>query len=184
MTLMILGLGLFIGIHLLPWSPPLREALVARAGFNGYRALFSLLAVAGLVLVVIGKSRAGFVPLWPVEPGMAHLARLLVLVGFIGLPAAHMQTNIKRLTAHPMLWGVVLWGVGHLLVNGDLASVVLFGSLVVYALAAMLSANLRGARPSTTAYPLRKDLAVVAAGVVAFLVIGFAHGTLFGVPVL
>src|SRR5690606_33532335 len=131
-TLMAAGLLGFFAVHTVPWSPALREALVARMGPNPYKIAFSLIALAGIVLIVMGKGRAPFVPLWQPDPGLYHVTRLLVLAGFILLPAAHMKTNIKRFTRHPMLWGVVLWGAGHLLANGDLASVILFGSFSVF----------------------------------------------------
>ncbi len=184
MTLLILGLALFIAVHMVPWSPTLRGALVSGMGENVYKLLFTAIALGGVVVIVIGMGRAPFVPYWEPPVSLKHLTRLLVLVGFILLPAAHLPTNIKRYTRHPMLWGVVLWGVGHLLANGDLASIVLFGSFVVYSLAAMVSANARGAQKATVAYPVSRDLIVVAAGVVVYLVITFVHGYLFGYPLI
>lgn len=182
MSLMIIGVLLLFGIHLVPWSPALRESLVSRIGLNPYKGLFALIALAGLVLMIIGKGRAPFIPVWQPDPSLRHVTYLLVLVGFILLPAAHMKTNIKRFTRHPMLWGFTLWGVGHLLANGDRASMILFGSFVVYSLAAMVSANARGAQKSTDRHPLSRDLMVVAAGVVVYLVFMFLHGRLFGYP--
>ena len=183
MTLLVAGLAVFIGIHLLPGVPPLREALVARLGANAYRGLFSLIALAGLVLIVIGKGRAEFEPLYQ-PPAWGRLApAILMLPALILLPAANMPGNIKRFTRHPMLWAVVLWSAGHLLANGDKASVLLFGSLGAYALVDMVSANLRGAEKSTARYPVRKDLMVVAAGVIAYGVLVAAHPWLFGVAV-
>jgi len=178
------GLLVFFAVHTVPWSPALREALVARMGPNPYKIAFSLIALAGIVLIVMGKGRAPFVPLWQPDPNLYHVTRLLVLAGFILLPAAHMKTNIKRFTRHPMLWGVVLWGAGHLLANGDLASVILFGSFVVFSLAAMVSANRRGAVKSTDRHGVGKDLAVVAAGVAVYVVLTFLHGALFGYPLI
>jgi uncharacterized membrane protein len=182
MTLMILGLVLLFGIHLVPWSTSLRATVVTRIGLNPYKMVFVLVAIVGLVVMIIGKGRAPFVPVWQPDPSMRHIAYLLVLIGFILLPAAHMKSNIKRFTRHPMLWGIVAWGVGHLLVNGDKASMILFGSFVVYSLAAMVSANARGAEKSTVRHGLGKDLIVVAAGVVVYLVFMFSHGYLFGYP--
>lgn len=184
MTLMIAGLLIFFAIHMVPWSGALRESLVSKMGLNPYKGVFSLIALAGIVLIVIGKGQAAFVSVWDPSPQLQHLTRLLVLAGFILLPAAHMKTNIKRFTRHPMLWGVVLWGVGHLLANGDRASMVLFGSFVVYSLAAMASANARGASKSVERYGIGKDLMVVVAGVVAYLVLMWLHGSLFGYPLI
>lgn len=183
MTLLIAGLALFIGIHLLPTFEPLRDSLADKLGANAYRGVFSLLALAGLVLIVIGKGRAGFEPVYQ-PPSWGRLApAILMLPALILLPAANMPTNIKRYTRHPMLWGVVLWAGAHLMANGDKASLLLFGSLGVYAVFDMISANLRGAQKSTTRYPIKKDLMVVAAGVIAYGVLVAAHPWLFGVAV-
>ena len=184
MNLLIAGLVVFFVPHVVPWWPAARSALVSRLGENGYKIAFTIVSLIGIVLVVIGKSRAPFEMVWAVDPAMGHVTRPLVLLGFILLPAAHMKTNIKRFTRHPMLWGVVLWGVGHLLSNGDRASAILFGSFVAYSLLAMLSANARGARKSTTVYPFSKDIMVVVAGVVAYGVLTLAHGWLFGYPLI
>jgi uncharacterized membrane protein len=182
MSLMIFGLILLFAVHLVPWSTPLRETLVTRLGANPYRGLFSLVSLVALVLIIIGKGQAPFVPVWQPDPSLRHVTYLLVLAGFILLPAAHMKTNIKRFTRHPMLWGVTLWGGGHLLANGDRASMILFGSFVVYSLAAMVSANARGAQKSVVRQPLSKDVMVVVAGLVVYLVFMFLHGRLFGYP--
>ena len=184
MTLMILGLAIFFAAHLIPWSTSLREYLVGRMGLNPYKGMVAVAALVGIVLIVIGKGRAPFEPVWQPDPGMRHVTYLLVLIGFILLPAAHMKSNIKRFTRHPMLWGVVAWGVGHLLVNGDKASMILFGSFVVYSLAAMVSANMRGASKSVMRYGIAKDAMVVVAGVIVYLVFMFAHGYLFGYPLV
>lgn len=182
--LLLIGLALFIGIHALPWVPGLRAAVYARLGAARYRTAFTLAALAGLVLAVIGYARAG-TSLWYLPPDWGRsLNPPLVLAAMILLPAAHMKSNIKRFTRHPMLWGVVLWALAHLLVRGDAKSVILFGSLAVYALLAMVSANLRGAELQKTRLPLKHDLIVVAAGLGAFIVLALIHRWLFGVPAL
>ena len=183
MTLLILGLTLFIGIHLLPSFPAWRGNLVQRWGERRYKAVFAGIALAGLVLLVMGKAGAPFVSVYSPPAWGRHVTPLFVLAAFILLPAAHMRSNIKRYTRHPMLWGVTLWALGHLLSNGDLASLILFGSLAAYSLFDMASANLRGAVKSVTVYPLKKDATVVAAGVVTYVVFLLLHPYLFGVPV-
>ncbi|HRQ63279.1 MAG TPA: NnrU family protein [Xanthomonadaceae bacterium] len=184
MYLLIAGLVLFIGIHLVPWFPPLRKAALSRLGRNGYRGLYSLLALAGLVLVVIGWGRAEYQGVYVPPTWGRHLTYPLLLAAFILLPAAHMKGNIKRFTRHPMLWGAVLWALGHLLVRGDLKSLVLFGGIAAYSLLAMVSANARGAKKQEERYPLKRDLMVVAAGVVAFVAFVFLHPYLIGVAVI
>ncbi len=184
MTLLLLGMLGFVAVHMVPWSSALREALVGRLGLNGYKGLFTVLSLGALALIVVGKSGAPFSVVWEPSRDLQHLTRLLVLVGFILLPAAHMPTNIKRFTRHPMLWGVVCWGVGHLLANGDLASIILFGGFTVYSLAAMASANARGAEKSTVRVPLSRDVMVAVAGLVAYAALTWFHGALFGYPLL
>jgi uncharacterized membrane protein len=93
-----------------------------------------------------------------------------------------MKGNIKRFTRHPMLWGILIWSAAHLLVNGDLASMLLFGSFGVYSVYAMISQNLRGAQKQTNVMPLKNDLIVFAAGTLVFVLVIFLHGFLFGVP--
>lgn len=183
MTLLVIGLILFIGIHSLPMFPLLRQAALIRLEPKGYRLLYAGIAALGLVLIVIGKWKAEFVHVYTPPSWGRHPAMLLMLFAFILLPAAHMPGNIKRVTRHPMLWGVVLWSVAHLLANGDKASIILFGSLGIYSLVDMISANRRGATLQSVRLPVRKDLMVVVAGLVTYFIFLVLHPYLFG-PVL
>jgi len=183
MTILIVGLLIFIGIHALPWSVEGRAGLQQKLSANGYKVAFSIISAIGLGLIIWGKSVAPFEPLWQPITALKPLTICLVWMAFVLLPAAHMKTNIKRITPHPMSWAVICWGVAHLLVNGDLASVLLFGSLTLYAMGAIISANTRGAKTSDAALPLKSDLIVVAAGTTVFIVIAGAHAHLFGYPV-
>lgn len=183
MTLLAIGLIVFIGIHSLPMFPVLRQTLVARFQLKGYKLLFTAVAVLGLVLIIIGKAKANFVHVYMPPSWGRHPAMLLMLFAFILLPAAHMPGNIKRFTRHPMLWGVVLWSVAHLLANGDQASLLLFGGLGLYSLVDMVSANRRGARLQAERVPARKDAMVVMAGVLSYFIFLVLHPYLFG-PVL
>ena len=184
MSLLLLGLAIFFAIHLVPSMPRIRDAAVARLGPGRYRGLFTLIAIAGFVLIVIGKGRAPFESLFVPPSWGRHATMLLVLISMVLLAASHMPSNIKRLTPHPMLWGVIAWGAGHLLANGDLASVLLFGSFLVFAVFDIVSANRRGAVPSTERQPVRRDLVVITAGVGIYLVFLGLHQSLFGVPVM
>jgi uncharacterized membrane protein len=184
MTILIVGLALFFGSHMIAWWPAWHDALVAKLGRNPYRGLVSLLSAVALVLIVIGYGRAPYEPVY-VPPSWGRTLTLpLVFLAMVLLPAANMKSNLKRVTRHPMLWGVTAWGVGHLLVRGDARALLLFGGFVLYALLAMWSANRRGAALSTKHYAWRYDLIVIAAGVVAFLVLGITHRWLIGVPAL
>ena len=183
MTLLIVGVALFIGAHLIPSVPSLRDRLKRQVGGNAYRGLFALVSLVGFVLLVMGMGRASFVPLWD-PPAWGHrvpvFGMLLALTLFV---AAFMPTNLKRLTRHPMLWGVTLWAAVHLVANGDLASLILFGSFGAFSLFDMWSANQRGAQLSSKAVPYWRDLLVVAVGGVVYMGLLHSHALLFGMPV-
>ncbi len=183
MALLVTGLIIFFGVHLIPWARAWRSALVARLGEQGYKGAFALVALVGFVLIVMGKGRAEFVPLYEPPAWGRQVALPLVLLAFIVLPGAYIRSNIKRYTRHPMLWGVTLWALAHLLANGDRASVVLFGAFLAYSLADMASANLRGARLSTARYPWTQDLKVAVVGLIAYALLIALHPYLFGVSV-
>jgi uncharacterized membrane protein len=183
MTTLILGVAVFIGAHLVPSAPSLHSRLQARVGRNRYRGLFSLVSLVGLVLLVVGMGRASFVPLWNPPVWANRFAVWSMPIALIVLVAAFMPTNLKRFTRHPMLWGVTIWAAVHLLANGDLASLILFGSFGVFSLFDMWSANQRGAELSSKAVPYWRDLLVVVVGGILYLAFFYGHGWLFGVPV-
>lgn len=184
MNLLWFGLTLFFLLHMLPWAPALRDALIARLGRLGYQGGFALLSAVGLALMVFGYGRAPYTPLYtpPSWGGTAALA--LMLPAAVLLVAAYTRNNVHRFTRHPMLWGVSLWALAHLLAKGDLASALLFGSFLVYALLDMVAANLRGARKSTTPAPLSRDAFAVVIGLVLYSGMLRLHPFLFGVSPL
>lgn len=184
MTLLILGILLFTGVHLFPEAVNLRAGVIARFGEMGYKAGFALLSLVGFALIIVGKGQAEFVPLWQPPVWSRHVAYPLMLCAFVLLPAANMPTNIKRFTRHPMLWGVTLWALAHLTANGDLASVILFGGFGGYALVDMWLANKRGDQKSEEVLPIWKDAIVIVAGLVAYAVFVVAHPYLFGVSLV
>lgn len=184
MTELILGVAIFIGVHLVPSFPSLGDPLRKRVGHNRYRGLFSLVSLVGFVLLVVGMGRAPFVPLWN-PPSWAHQAAIWSMpVAFVFLVAAFIPTNLKRFTRHPMLWGVTIWAAIHLTANGDLASLILFGSFGAFSVFDMWSATRRGAELSSTNVPFWRDLLVVAVGVLMYFAFLHGHAWLFGVPVV
>ena len=182
MGLLILGVVILVGIHLVPNFTALRQRLVQRLGENPYKGVFSAISLVGLILIIVGKHKAEFVPVWQPPVWGKDVAPLIMPAAFVLLAAAYLPTNIKRFTRHPMLWGITLWAAAHILANGDLASLVLFGGLGVFSLFAMWSANLRGAARSQTRHPLKKDIIGVAAGILVYGIFLFLHPYLFGVP--
>lgn len=184
MTLLVLGLLLFIGMHLLPSMDGIRQGLIARIGPGPYKGLFTIVSLAGLALIVIGKAYAPFVPVWDPPSWTRHLVLSAMPVALMLLTAAYLPSNVKRFTPHPMLWGVTIWAAAHLSANGDLASMLLFGSFLAFALFDIASANARGAQRSTIQYAGTRDLAVIGIGVLAYGVLLFLHPYLFRVPAL
>ncbi|GMR05753.1 MAG: NnrU family protein [Gammaproteobacteria bacterium] len=184
MTILILGLIIFLGIHLLPTFSSIRTRLIRRIGERRYKRLYSLAAITGLIVIIIGMVYRDFVPLWTPPVWGRHAAMTLMLPAIILLVAADVPSNIKRTIHHPMLWGVTLWASAHLLANGDLASLILFGSFGSYALFDMWSANRRRYKKSTRVYPASKDVKLVITGIVVYVVIIFVHPYVIGVPVI
>lgn len=183
MAILILGMVIFMGIHCVPLLPARRQQLINQWGATQYRKRFALIAGVGLLLIIIGKAYAAYVHVYIPPTWGRHLTHLLVLVALILMPAANMPNNIKRFTPHPMNWGVIFWSVGHLLANGDLASIILFGGFGLYSAVDIVSANARGATTVDTRYPLKKNIMVVVAGVVSYGVLIALHPWLFGVSV-
>jgi uncharacterized membrane protein len=184
MEILILGLALFLGIHLVPVFVPLRERLFAALGEKGYKGLFSLVSAAGLVLIVVGYGRAPGQPqLFAPSPAAVHVAPLAMLVSFILLASANMRTRLRQLVRHPMLLGVIIWALVHLFANGSARATWLFGTFLAWAVIDLVSAIGRHAvkpfQPSA-----RQGLIALLAGIALGLVVMLLHRPLFGVAVV
>jgi uncharacterized membrane protein len=184
MTLMLLGLLLFLGSHGFVRIRAPRDMLVARLGAGPYRGLFSLLALAGFVLLIVGYGQyraAGAIPVWTPPGFAAHVSALLMLPAMILLVAAYSPGAIKAAVVHPMLASVKVWAVAHLLANGDLGSILLFGLFLFWAVIARI--KLGKADRVATAWGLG-DWIALGAGTVAWAGFAFGlHRILIGVPV-
>lgn len=186
MTLLLLGLVLFLGVHSLRivgegW----RTRTIERIGFGPYKGLYSLLALAGLLLIIwgYGVARSNPVVLWVPPLWTRHLAALLTLPAFVLLAAAYAPGNrIRARLQHPMVLGVKLWALAHLLANGTLADVVLFGGFLLWAILDFRSARRRTATVPTTPATTRGDLTAVIAGIALWTVFAlWLHRWLIGV---
>lgn len=184
MSILIAGLVLFLGLHTVPHFSGARAALVTRWGVSAYKGGFALLALLGFGLIVWGKSLAPYVHLWTPPAWGRHATMTLMLLSALAFAAIYLPTNLKRWTAHPMLWGVLLWAAAHLLVNGDLASLLLFGGFLAFSLFDIWSANARGASPRKEKVSGAKDALVVAVAVVLYGLLLWVHPYAFGVSVL
>ncbi|MBL8884825.1 MAG: NnrU family protein [Hyphomicrobium sp.] len=193
MMLMIVGLVIFLGIHLLPTSPDIRNGLINRFGPGMYRAIFSLISLAGFVVIVFGYHKMQLHPgknpvLWDPPTFMRHITLALMLPAMILLVAAYIPSRIRSAVKHPMLMAVKLWAVAHLLANGDVASILLFGSFLAYAVYDLISVKARGALgPLGAKQPsgIVNDLIVLIAGSALYFVVLYRlHEWLIGVPPL
>ncbi len=193
MTVLILGLVLFLGMHLVSTRRALRADLVARFGAKGFKGLYSLASLAGLVLVVygFGQYRAGgYVEVWTPPRALAHAALLLVLPALVLFftnqrPGSWIRAKVR----HPLLLGVKLWAAAHLLANGDLGSIVLFGSFLAWAGYARSTMDAREAAegaPDRAVKHFGADdrRAVIVGCIVYFAIVRWLHEWLIGVPVL
>jgi uncharacterized membrane protein len=191
-TLLVLGLVIFLGTHSYSMARGSRAGLIARIGEGPYKGLYSLASLAGIVLISIGYGQyraGGYIPVWDPPVWTRHLALLLVLVAFICFVAAYLPGHIKARLKHPMLAGVKIWALAHLLANGDLGSILLFGSFLAWGVAARISVKRRNvaAQHGGTAAPagIRNDLLAVAIGTTVYVAfVLWLHPWLIGVSVL
>ena len=188
MTLLILGLVIFLGVHSVRiFGEGFRTAQLARLGPNGWKGVYSLASIVGFALLVWGYGEARQTPvvLWAAPIWTRHLAALLMLLSFVLLAAAYVPRNgLKAKVHHPMVLGVKVWALAHLLANNTLADLLLFGAFLVWAVLSFRAARQRD-RAAGTVYPAGTAAGTgitVVVGVVAWAVFAFwAHGFLIGV---
>ena len=188
MTLLLLGLVLFLGTHSVRiFAEDWRGRRIAAMGPMAWKGVYSLLAIAGFVLIVYGYAAARQAPvvLYIPPAWTRHLAALLTIPAFILLLAAYVPgTRIKRAVGHPMVAGVKIWAFAHLLANGMLADVVLFGAFLAWAVLDYIAARRRD-RAAGTVYvvgPVTRDIIAVVAGLVAWGIFAmWLHRPLIGV---
>jgi uncharacterized membrane protein len=190
LLVMILGLVLFLGVHALTTQRDLRARLIASWGEVGYKAGYALVALLGLVLIVWGFAdyrAAGMIEVWAPPRWIKHITVALMLPAVILVVAAYIRGRIYTAVKHPMLTGVKLWAAAHLLANGDLGGIILFGSFLGWAVFDRISLKRRtdAGAPPIPVGGLGNDLIAVAVGVIAYLALAFAfHPVVIGVPVI
>ena len=186
MAVLIVGLILFLGVHSLSIvNEPLRNRLHTSLGEGAFKGLYSLVSLVGLVLIVWGYGSARMDPTVVYTPPgwLRHLAMLLLIPVFPLLFATYFPGRIKAKLGHPMLTAIKLWALAHLLANGMLHDLLLFGAFLAWAVAARISMKRRTQRPIAT-LPASKanDAIAVAGGLAVYVVMVFwAHQWLFGV---
>jgi uncharacterized membrane protein len=146
---MVIGLVLFFAIHLVPANVDLKNGLIGRFGGTGYKVIFSVVSLLGLALIVLGFYKLQLHPgknpqLWIPPMWTRHLALALMLPAMIALVATYVPSHIHVMLKHPMLIAIKTWALAHLLANGDLASLLLFGSFLAFAVYDRISVKRRG----------------------------------------
>ncbi len=188
LALEILGLIVFLGAHVFVTMRDHRAAVVARIGEWPYRGLFSLVSIAGIVLIGYGFAAyraSGPVMLWYPPGWTRHIVVALMWPASIMIAAAYIPGNIKRALKHPMLVGVKTWAFAHLCANGDLGGIVLFGSVLAWAVYDRITLK---RRKDTGAPPIpvggtKNDIIAIIVGTIIYLALGFVfHPIVIGVP--
>ena len=188
MTLLIIGIIVFLGVHLLPTVADLRTQLVSSLGEAGYKGAFSLLSLASLALLIYGFATAPVVQIWSPPEWTRWLAIVLMLPAFVFLVAAYVPGRIRERLKHPFLVAIKTWALAHLLANGDLASMILFGSFLAYAVYDRIT--LKHRRPSSVVgiegpeRPQNDVIAIVLGTVLYAVFLLWLHPLLVGAPVL
>ena len=188
MTVLILGLVVFLATHSVRiFADDWRSKQVARIGLRKYKNIYSVVALAGFLLIVwgYGFARTDPIVLWTPPVWTRHVSALLNLPAFILLAAANPKGNfIKAAVGHPMVLGVKVWAFAHLIANGMLADIVLFGAFLVWSVADFAASRRRDRREGTK-YPAgtpRRNVVPVVIGVVAWIAFAFwLHAWLIGV---
>jgi uncharacterized membrane protein len=188
LALLIIGLIGFIGVHVLVSLRQSRSTLISRIGEGPYRGIFSLVSVIGLGLIIYGFGRYradGLIPVWSPPTFLRPITDVLMWPAFVLVVAAYIPGTIKAVLKHPMLAGVKLWAFAHLLANGDLGGMTLFGSILAWAVYDRITLKRRvdAGGPRIPAGGLRNDLLAIVVGTLIYLAVGFVFHPLAGVPV-
>lgn len=190
MIWLIVGLVVFLGVHSVRiLAPEFRQSQIDRRGLNAWKAIYAVVSILGFIILVwgYGIARQDPVVFWVAPAWMSHVVALLMLPVMIFLVASQVPAGrIKAAVKHPMLLAVKIWAVAHLLVNGDLASVLLFGGFLAWAVVDRISEKKRlraGLTSNPVAGPVKWDIISVVGGLVAYvLFVAVLHRLLIGVP--
>jgi uncharacterized membrane protein len=189
LAILVLGLALFFAAHVFVTLRTSRAAAIKRIGEGPYKGLMSLVSLAGLILIGygFGQYRAtGWINVWSPPAWTYYVTQILMWPASISVVAAYSRGNIWRALKHPMLVGVKTWAVAHLLSNGDLGSIVLFGSFLVWAVYDRITLRHRS-DPGARAIPVgghRNDTIALVVGTILYLALGFVfHPIVVGVAV-
>jgi len=189
LAVLIIGLVVFIGAHVFVTQRKARAALIARIGAWPYRAAFALVATVGIVLIVWGFAayrHDGYIQVWTPPSWARHVTVALVWPAIILATAAYIPGDIKRTLKHPLLAGVKLWAVAHLISNGDLGGIILFGAILAWAVFDRITLKRRtdAGAPLIPVGGRRNDIIAIVVGTIVYLALGLVFHPLFiGIPV-
>ena len=189
MLLLIIGLVLFLGIHSVSIvAEGWRDSTMQRVGEGSWKGIYSLVSLAGFGLIVWGYGEARLDPVLLYAPPawLRHVGMLVLLPVFPLLVAVYFPGRIKRVAKHPMLLATKLWALAHLLMNGMLADVLLFGGFLIWAIADRISMKRRTQRPLPS-LPESKinDVIVFVVGIgIYFVFVKWLHTVLIGIPIM
>jgi uncharacterized membrane protein len=184
----IIGLVVFLGAHVFVSMRGHRAALIAKLGEGPYKGLFSLVSVVGLVLIGYGFARyraEGPIPLWYPPAWTRHIVEAAMWPASIALVAAYIPGDIKRVLKHPLLVAVKIWAAAHLCANGDLGGIILFGSVLAWAVYDRIALKRRSdaGSPPIAVGRRRNDIIAIVVGTIVYLALGFVfHPIVIGVP--
>lgn len=188
MAMMLLGLVVFLGIHVVTSLRDFRAALIAKLGEGAYKGFYSLLAASGLLLTAYGYAlwrAAGPPVLWDPPLALRHLALLLMVFASIAIVATYVPSHIRSRLKNPMLVAVKTWALAHLLVNGDAASITLFVAVLAWAVYDRISMKRRNQPPPVPPKGYGGDALAVVGGLVLYGFLAFLfHPYVVGVPVM
>jgi uncharacterized membrane protein len=190
LLIMVVGLVLFLGAHVFTTQRAARASVVAAMGEGTYKIIYTVVALAGLALICWGFSQYradGFAPIWDPPKFLKHINIALMLPAVILVVAAYIRGHIYAKLKHPMLAGVKLWAFGHLLANGDLGGIILFGSILAWAVYDRISLKRRAdaGGPPIPVGGIGNDVIAVVVGIIAYLALAFAfHPVVLGIPVM
>ncbi|MDA0238942.1 MAG: NnrU family protein [Proteobacteria bacterium] len=202
---LIVCIVVFLAVHLIPMNPSLRAAVAGKIGERPYMAIFSLLSLAGFFGGIVIYRSVDHIALWPSPPEARWVTMVLMFLSFVFFAAAKGAPWINRIVRHPMLWGMGLFGAAHLISNGEVPGVVLFGGLALFGFGWQILTDRRDAvadpeawaeiQRTTSNIPFAKwsalgdgaprvTLCPLLAGLVLFALFVWFHPTLFGMPVI
>ena len=183
MTLLIAGVVLWSITHFFPAAAPgARANLAVKFGEGPYKGLFALDIILALALIVLGWKAVTPTPIYTPPLYGSPVPSILLVIAILLFVAARAPNNLKRYIRHPQLSSVVLWGISHLLTNGDSRSLVLFGGLTIWAALQVVFINRRdGQWKKADSVPVLKDIITLVIAVVVFAGLFYFHETLFGV---